>query len=205
MVEKSETGKTLPKDIYPESGFRLPLPKRDDMDEEGKRMYDKMASAGGRALAGLRGPLGIDLHNPKLAELEQSLNHYLRFDAGFSGRIRELAILVTAREMDSRFEWAAHEAMALKEGLPRETIDIVKYRKSISGISEVETVIIEFGREMFGKRKVTSETFARALTIFGTKQLVNLVALMACYSAAAAKLCAFDNQIVPDQPILPVP
>jgi 4-carboxymuconolactone decarboxylase len=204
--ESVQASKTLPKDVYPESGFRLPLPKRDDMDDYGKKVYDKIVGPGGRTLVGLRGPSGIRLHSPKLAELVNALNQYLRFESGFSGRIRELAILVTAREMDSQFEWTAHEAVALKEGLQQEIINVVKYRKSVAELPETEAVIIQLGREMFGQRKVNSETFARALKIFGPKQLVDLVSLMANYSATAAELCAFDMQLAPNQkPLLPLP
>ena len=46
-----------------------------------------------------------------------------------------MAILVTAREIDSQFEWTAHEPVALKEGLSQEIIDIVKYRKSVAGVT----------------------------------------------------------------------
>lgn len=195
---------TLPEDIYPESGFRLPAPNRDQMNDEEKKIYDKMVGPDARTLVGLKGPLGIDLQNPRLAELDTALNWYLRFYSGLNGRTRELAILVTAREMDSRFEWAAHEPEAIKEGLEREIVDIIKYRKSIGGLKEADAIIIQLGREMFGKREVTSATFARALKLFGVKQLVNLVALMANYSATAAKLRVFNNQVCPDQPVLPV-
>jgi 4-carboxymuconolactone decarboxylase len=108
--------------------------------------------------------------------------------------------------MDSQFEWVAHEPIALNEGLQPEVIDIVKYRKSLAKLPETEAAIVQFGREMFGKRKVSSKTFARALAVFGSKQLVNLVALMANYAATAAKLCAFSNQLAPGQkPLLPLP
>ena len=106
----------IPEDIYPESGFRLPLPKRDDLDEYGRKVYDKIIGPEGHTLVGLRGPSGIRLHSPKLADYAYKINQYLRFQSGFSGQVRELAILVTAREMDSQFEWAAHEPVALKEG-----------------------------------------------------------------------------------------
>ena len=194
---------TQPKDVYPESGYRLPLPKRDDFDDYGKKIYD---SALVRSLRGLRGPGGIRLYSPKLAELSTALNRYLRFEAGISGRIRELAILVVAREMDNQFEWAAHEPEALKEGLPKEVVDIIKYRKGVEKVQETEAVIIQFGREMFGQRKVNSETFARALKIFGRKGLVNLLSLMGNYAEVAALLCAFDMQLHPDEkPLLPLP
>lgn len=151
--------------VDPQSGFRLPLPKREDLDDLGKKLYDQYATPNPQSLAGLRGPAGIRLYSPLEAEHESIHNHYLRFDAGFSPRIRELAILVSAREADSQFEWAAHEPAARKAGLDPKIIDIVRFRKSPAGLPETETVIIQLGREMFGQKKVSSETFARALKI----------------------------------------
>ncbi len=194
----------LPKDIYKESGFRLPAPDRGQMSNDGKEIYDKILGSGSRTITGVKGPFGIHLYNPKLAELEHAFSQYLRFDAGLNGYIRELAILVTAREMDSRFEWAAHEPMGIKEGLEPEVISIVKYRKNIARLKEPEAIIIKLGREMFGRKKVTSTTFTCALEVFGTKQLVSLVCLMAHYAAVAAELRVFNNQVSPKQPNLPV-
>jgi 4-carboxymuconolactone decarboxylase len=193
-----------PKDVDQQSGFRLPLPKRDDMDNLGKKLYDQYATPNPQSLAGLRGPAGIRLYSPLEAQHESEHNHYLRFDAGFNPRIRELAILVSAREADSQFEWAAHEPAARKEGLDPKIIDIVKYRKSPAGLPETEAVIIQLGREMFDKKKVSSETFARALKIFGPRGMVNMVALMGDYCATAALLTAFDMQLPPgEKPQLP--
>ena len=95
----------MPSDIDPNSGFRLPLPKREDLDEAGKEHYDRV-SAPGASIAGLQGPSGnIQLYSPNTAEHVRALNSYLRFEAGFTPRVREVAILTTAREMDSQFEW----------------------------------------------------------------------------------------------------
>jgi hypothetical protein len=46
-----------PSDIDPQSGFRLPLLKRDDLDEAGKRAFDR-AMTPGKTIVGLRGPAG---------------------------------------------------------------------------------------------------------------------------------------------------
>ena len=201
-----KVARPLPKDVYPESGFRLPLPKREDFDEEGKKVFDKRVGKDARSLRGLRGPSGIRLYSPKLADYSNSVSQYLRFESGFSGRIRELAILVTAREMDSQFEWVAHEAEALKEGLPKNIVDVVKYRKGVEGIPEIEAIIIQIGRQMFGKKEVDSETFARALKMFGPKQLVDLVSLMINYQGTASLLTFFDMQLDPGQePLMPIP
>lgn len=186
---------TPPSDIYPESGYRLPLPRREDMDEAGAAMFDRHGDPKGGTLAGLRGPGGIRLHSPELAGLENALNRYLRYGAGFSGAVRELAILVTAREMESAFEWAAHEPQARKDGVPERVIEAVKSRGPVDGFSETEAAIIRLGREMIGDRKVSAETFAAARRIFGDRGLVDLVSLMCHYQGTASFLTAFAAQV----------
>jgi 4-carboxymuconolactone decarboxylase len=121
-------------------------------------------------------------------------------------RVCELAILTIARELDSQFEWAAHEPEALSEGISHEIIEVVKYRKGTNGLDEADAIVIELGREIFGARKVASATFARSLRQFGRRALVDLVALMGNYAGTAALLTAFDMQLDPAQsPLLPPP
>jgi 4-carboxymuconolactone decarboxylase len=188
-----------PDDIDPESGCRLPLPRRDELSAAGQEIYDRLASPSGGNLRGLRGPGGIQLHSPELSQRSRPLNHYLRFEAGLGGPVRELAILTVARELDSQFEWAAHEAEALREGVLPHTIDIIRYRRDLDGLAEPDATIILLGREIFGIRRVCMATFARALKQFGRRGVVDLVALMGNYAATAALLTAFDMQLDPGQ------
>ena len=199
------SGRPYPEDIDPQSQCRLPLPRRDELDAEGQRVYDSLADPRGGSLRGLRGPGGIHLHSPGLAHHTRPLNHYLRHEAGLGGRLRELTILVTARELDSQFEWAAHEAEALREGVPRAAIEIIRHRRSTAGLDEADAVVIDLGREIFTARAVAPATFVRALGQFGRGKLVDLVALMGNYAGTAALLTAFAMQLDPGQePPLPV-
>jgi putative methionine-R-sulfoxide reductase with GAF domain/alkylhydroperoxidase family enzyme len=184
-------------DIDPASGCRLPLPQRDELDEEGRLIYDRLADPGGGTLRGLRGPGGIQLHSPELARRSRPVNHYLRYESGLGGRVRELAILATAREHDSRFEWAAHEPAALAEGISPEIIDLIRWRSHTAGLAEPDAIVIDLAREMFAARRVSAETYARALALFGSRRLVDLVALMGNYAATAALLTTFAMQ--PDE------
>src|SRR6266576_3515046 len=99
-----------PEDVDPVSGCRLPLPRREELDDAGQRIYDRHADPEGGTIKGLRGPGGILLQSPELSRHARPLNRYLRHEAGLGGRVRELAILTTARELDSQFEWAARSA-----------------------------------------------------------------------------------------------
>ncbi|HXF33478.1 MAG TPA: hypothetical protein VN603_02810, partial [Candidatus Acidoferrales bacterium] len=60
----------LPPDVYPESRNRLALVRREELDEEGKTIFDGAANDS-RSLVGLQGPGGIRLHNPTLTKLSQ--------------------------------------------------------------------------------------------------------------------------------------
>lgn len=193
-----------PADIDPKSGFRLPLPKREDLDEAGKASWDR-STAPGATLAGLQGPGGIQLYSPKTAAWSNGLNRYLRFEV-FSPRIREIAILATAREMDSQFEWVAHEDEAIKVGVPREVVEIIKHRRPTGGIDETDAVVIDLVRQIWRDHKVTPEMFARAKAIFGPTKLVELVMLSGNYAATAALLCTVDMQLhAGKKPLLPIP
>src|SRR5216683_4063871 len=187
-------GPNMPSDIDPQSGFRLPLPKRDDLDEAGKKAYDRGSAPGG-TIAGLQGPAGVQLFTPKIAEHMTAINRYLRFQAGFTPRVREIAILTTAREMNSQFEWVAHEPEALKEGVEQSVIDVIKYRSSTAGLDATDATVIELGRQIWRDHKVTPQTFAAAKALFGPHKLVELVMLMGIYANTAALLTAFDMQL----------
>ncbi|PYM92024.1 MAG: 4-carboxymuconolactone decarboxylase [Candidatus Rokuibacteriota bacterium] len=176
------------------------------MDDQGKKLYDAVVSQQSRTLAGLQGPSGIWLHSPRLGELQRAVNQHLRFDAALDRRLTELAILVAARELDSQFEWTAHEPAALGEGLEQKIIDVVKRRRPVSGLPAKEAMIVAFGRELFRRRKVQSRTFARAVDLFGRQGVVELVALMGNYAATALMFRAVDQQLHPGRkPLLPIP
>lgn len=198
-------GTNMRSDIDPQSGFRLPLPRREDLDEAGRSAYDRAVTPG-RTIAGLQGPAGVQLYSPKIASHVAAINQYLRFEAGFTARTREIAILITAREMDSQFEWVAHEPEALKEGVEQSVIDVIKHRKSTAGLDETDAVVIELGRQLWRDHKVTPETFAKAKALFGPTKLVELVMLMGNYAGTAALLTAFDMQLhAGKKPLLPIP
>ena len=196
----------LPKDVYPESRFRLPLPNRAERDDYGKQVYDQVVNPNSPSLAGLQGPAGILLGSPKIAAITNEANDYLRKGTGFGDRLTEITILTTAREMENQFEWTAHEKAGLKAGVEPTIIDIIKFRKPVAGLNEKEAVTIEFGRELFAQRKVSPGTFATALRLYGRRGLVDLVSLMGQYASMATLLNAFDMQLPEGQkPLLPLP
>jgi 4-carboxymuconolactone decarboxylase len=190
----------FPKDVYPETGNRFPAIKREELDDAGKKLYDT------RGVSDNFGPGAIRLYSPPVAESMSGINEYLRRKSGIEPRLMELAILVTAREMDCEYVWTAHEPAAEKAGLAQAVIDTVKFRKPVAGLAEKEAVIIELGRDSIGKHSVGSDTFARAVKLFGNQGVVNIVSLIGDYAATTILLNVSDQHIRPsEKPLLPIP
>jgi 4-carboxymuconolactone decarboxylase len=190
----------FPKDVYADTGNRLPALKREDLNDAGKKLFDS------RPPADSFGPAAIRLYSPPVGEHMAAVNDYIRNNSGLDPRLVQLVILVSARESDSEYVWTAHEPQGLKAGLQPEVIDIVRYRKPTAGLAERDAALIDLGREVFEKHHVTSAVYARAQNLFGKEGVVNYVSLMGDYAATTILLNAFDQHIRPaDKAKLPIP
>jgi hypothetical protein len=192
----------LPPDVDPITRYRLPLPTEADMrsDEERKILED-----------GLKGPQPpLRLASPLLAKPLGQAHGYLKFHSQFSGRQVEIAVLQVSRSLNDQFEWTQWEehGRADRGGTPlaeHSTVDIIKYCKPLDGLDPETATIIQYGRELLGpSHMVTSPTFAKALSLFGKRGVVDLTNLMALYVATATELDAYDSHLDAGQkPLLP--
>ena len=184
----------LPKDVYPDSRSRLPLIKRENLSEAGKKAYDAAAvnAASGRP----EGAAAIRLHRSGVD---------VRWQSRVGRGLTELAIISIAREHDQPYEWSLHEMEAIAVGVNPAVIDVVRNKKALAGVGEKEAVVIQLAREI-GRHKVSSETYARALKAFGESDLVDVVGLMGQYAATATRLTAVNQQMPPGwKQFLPLP
>jgi 4-carboxymuconolactone decarboxylase len=194
-VTEKEFVASLPDDVYPDSRGRIPLVRREDLDEEGKSGYDARIAPDTKSRGKLQGPGGLTLNGTR--DLTQTL---------VDARTQELARLVVSREMDQRFEWTLHEPVALQAGLEPEIIDVIRYRRPLDGVPERDAAIIRMGRELFQNHKVSSGTFATVVKHLGKRDLVDLCRLMGNYTRTAILLHTFDVHLPYDrEPLLPVP
>ena len=82
---------------------------------------------------------------------------------------------------------------------------MVKRRKPVARLGKKEALIIGLGRELFRKRRLRSQTFARAVELFGRRGVLELAALMGNYAMTAVILDTVDQQLHPGQkPLLPI-
>jgi len=134
----------------------------------------------------------VVLNSPETAARTGDLGAYIRFESQLPGMVRELAILTTAREFGCAYEWAAHVPIAAEEGVREEAIEIVADRESITGLDELESLIVQYGRELFREYSISDETYELAADQFTDQQLVELTATMRYYGLLACILNAFE-------------
>ena len=120
--------------------------------------------------------------------------------------LTELAILTTAREHDQPYEWSLHEMEALAVGLEPSTIDVARHRRPLTGLAEKEAVVIQIGREISTTHDSAGRPTRARVKALGRANLVDIVDLMATYTATATRLTAFNQQMPPGwKQFLPLP
>jgi 4-carboxymuconolactone decarboxylase len=148
------------------------------------------------------------MHSPGVSKGLAEAHHYLKYETGFGDRLTTIAVLTTSRELTNQFEWTQWEEHARNPKDSRyvepKVIDAIKFCRPVTDLDVRDAAVIAFGRELFGARKVSSQTFAKVLELFGRRGTVDLEELMGLYAATANELVAYDQQIHAGQkPMLP--
>ncbi|PCJ73729.1 MAG: hypothetical protein COA56_13945 [Dehalococcoidia bacterium] len=182
---------------------RVPELSRENIPEDQRATYDGLIQQRGEVPT--TGPGSVMLNAPEVAERALGLALYLRTETSLPPRIRELGMMVAARENDCQFIWHAHAPVGRKAGLKDESVDALRDKKDIPGLEDDEAAVVNYGQEFFRTRKVSKDTFDAALAQFGVLGLTELTNLMGCYSMLAFNVNAFGVELPEDSPEIPLP
>ena len=166
----------------------------------------RAAVAGSAATAKTPGsPFNPWLRSPELADRLQRVGEYLRFKSSIPARLNEFAILITARQWDSQYEWFAHHRLAMLAGLNPQVAAELAEGKRPSGMQEDETIVYNFCLEMHQTKKVSDATYKAALDKFGERGVMDLIAVNGYYVLVSMTLNV-DRTPIPDggKPPLPI-
>lgn len=157
---------------------RVPYVDRESLDQEGREIYDRIRKDRNAPEVGLQ--FRALLNSPKAASHLTSMGTQLRFHSALPEDLKELAIIIVAREWNSHIEWTAHAAIAEKAGVSKAVIEAVRTHKAPAGLNEREQVIAKFVLQLLREKSVSDEIFAAAEKLVGTKGVVDLT-LTCCY------------------------
>ena len=125
------------------------------------------------------------LRSPGLMARVQKVGEYLRFESPLPARIKELAILVTARHWNQGYEWSFHLPLALEAGVGKETAEAIAEGRRPDRLQADEAAAYQLLEELLRTRVVRDETYAVALAAFGEAGVVDLVAFGGYYGLLA--------------------
>jgi 4-carboxymuconolactone decarboxylase len=191
LIAAAET--PLPRDIDPVTLSRLPPVTPADLDAEAQRLL----AARPDFKAG-PGPTHITVYVPR----ERSLGIPTGENSPVGARYFQLAVLITARDIDQQYEWSAHEPAGRRQGLEQSVIDVVKYDRDVAGLSDKDATMITFGRALLREHRVSSELWEKMVGHFGRQHTVDIMAIMGDYFRVGMMLNAVDQHLPPGREAL---
>ena len=189
---------------------RLPHPRRDDLDEAGRAVWDAGFGSCGRHVVdeagGLVGPFNAWVQAPGVGARLCELGAALRFGTSIDRRLLELAIIVVAAHWKAEFEWWAHARMAREHGVADAIVAAVQRGETPSFEADDEAVVYGLARELVASGRVDDVTCARAVELLGHQGTVELVSLCGYYTLVSFTLNAFAVALPPGvAPAWPAP
>ncbi len=164
----------------------------------------KLASSGASKPGPLGGPFNVWLRSPGIGNLVQQLGEEIRFRSSLSGKLNELAILVTARNWTSQYEWVAHHKLALEGGLDPKIAEAIAQGRRPEGMDADETLVYEFSSELQASQGVSDAMYTRAVARFGERGVVDLISVNGFYVLVSMCLNVDRTPVPPGTP-LPLP
>src|SRR5688572_2130747 len=169
----------LPSDVHEDSYYRFPLLARRDLDARSKVLFDRVVGPDRQTTP--RAPVGMTFLSVELVEPVQDINTALRTNGVLGTRLAEIVIAATGREMNSQYQWTVHGAAAAAAGAGQAVLDAIRSDGPVTALDERDAVAIEFIRQIFREERVSPETFARAVELFGVRGTVEMAALSGDY------------------------
>lgn len=158
-----------------------------------QRSAAEIVAAGPRG--SVRGPFAVLLNSPGTFDAAQALGAYLRFESPIPARLRELAILATARHWRQDYEWTVHAVLASEAGVSPRSIETLAKGSTVVDLTPEEAIVLRFCEQLHRSGNVDDETFARAEQILGTESVIDLCAVCGYYALLAMVMNVARNPL----------
>lgn len=124
------------------------------------------------------------------------MSHYIRDTSSLDPRLRETAILATARALDQPYERAHHERAGRTAGLPEETIDALAEGRTAT-LDTLELAVVAYAEQVAARRDVDDDVIDELRQELGDAGLTDLVVTVAWYHLCAAILGPLRVELEP--------
>ena len=177
---------------------RLPLiTSKDQVAPKDHAVVDDIVKSRG----GIHGPFNMFLHSPELAGRVAHLGALVRFEGSLDMRVRVLAAMTAARELDAVYVWGAQTGSARKQDVPESTITAIREKHS-RGIPPEDAQIVDFTRQLIQAHRVPDATFKALQARLGNDGLLQLTGAIGYYCMLAMTVNACELEAAPGAEVL---
>ena len=149
----------------------------------------------------LQGPFTMFLHCPELAGRTAHLGAFVRFEGSLDMRVRVLAAMTVARELDAVYVWGAQTNGARRQGVPEATITAIR-EKHTRGVPPEDAQIVEFTQQLLRKHRVDDANVKAVRQRFGDDGFIQLTGAIGYYSMLAMTVNACELEAGPGAEVL---
>ena len=149
----------------------------------------------------LHGPFTVFLHCPELAGRLAHLGAFVRFEGSLDKRVRVLAAMAVARELDAVYVWGAQTGNARKLDVPESTITAIREKHS-RGLPAEDAQIVDFTRRLIRQHRVDAAAVKALQARFGNEGFIELTGLIGYYSMLAMTVNACELEAAPGAEVL---
>jgi 4-carboxymuconolactone decarboxylase len=177
--------------------------QREQLPEDQRRFYDAVKAIRRRPISG---PF-ITLMNssPDLTARYAHLGHYFHArgqadESILSVRVRTLIALILSRALDCVYEWSGWVNWALEAGVPQETVDAIRERRTPLNPTPEDALVMDFCAQLMTRsHRLNDATYQAALDHFGVQGVVELATTLGYFAMIAYPLNAFEITLSAEQ------
>jgi 4-carboxymuconolactone decarboxylase len=155
--------------------------------EAQRQAAEEFAAGRGYAVSGPFVPL---IRSPEVMLRAKAMGDYLRFRSALAPRLSEMIILIVAREWTQQYEWAFHYGFAVKAGLRPGIIEAIADGRRPGDMADDEEAAYEMSIELQRTKRVSDESWRKAIASFGEQGVIDLIGLNGYYTMLAMTMNA---------------
>ncbi|MBT6961024.1 MAG: carboxymuconolactone decarboxylase family protein [Rhodospirillaceae bacterium] len=170
---------------------RLPPIDRESLNDAQAAVLDAIES-GPRGKLGLVGPFGVYVRAPGVGQATQAMGAAVRYGTELAEKPKEVAICTVGAFFHSKFEFAAHTALAAKAGVAAHIVESLRVGKPPVFEHDDESIAYDVARALLTEHRLSDELYAQASATLGQTQLIELVVTVGYYSTVSLTLNTFE-------------
>jgi 4-carboxymuconolactone decarboxylase len=168
---------------------RLPALTFEELTPEQKKLWQEI---GANRNGSPGGPFQVWMNHPKIAERAHHFGNAVRTEGQLEKRLFELVVLAVARHWSAQYVFTTHARYARQAGVLPEVIDAIRTRRTPAFTKDDERIVYDTVCELLDAKRLSDDSYNRALGLLGRDKLIELVATIGFYVTAAATVNAFD-------------